>query len=38
VGQRAYYATRALSQRGLKVRNLSGGYASYRVQQAIDKH
>jgi NADPH-dependent 2,4-dienoyl-CoA reductase/sulfur reductase-like enzyme/rhodanese-related sulfurtransferase len=37
VGQRAYYATRALSQRGLNVRNLSGGYASYQAQRAADK-
>jgi NADPH-dependent 2,4-dienoyl-CoA reductase/sulfur reductase-like enzyme/rhodanese-related sulfurtransferase len=29
VGQRAYYATRALVQRGHKVRNLSGGFATY---------
>lgn len=28
VGQRAYYATRALLQRGRRVRNLSGGLAS----------
>lgn len=33
VGQRAYYATRALSQRGLEVRNLSGGYATYQMQR-----
>lgn len=30
VGQRAYNATRALLQRGHRVRNLSGGWASYR--------
>jgi NADPH-dependent 2,4-dienoyl-CoA reductase/sulfur reductase-like enzyme/rhodanese-related sulfurtransferase len=30
VGQRAYYATRALRQRGLSVRNLSGGYDTYK--------
>jgi len=29
VGQRAYYATRALVQRGVRVRNLSGGYQTY---------
>jgi NADPH-dependent 2,4-dienoyl-CoA reductase/sulfur reductase-like enzyme/rhodanese-related sulfurtransferase len=34
VGQRAYYATRTLSQRGLEVRNLSGGYASYQAHRA----
>ena len=31
VGQRAYYACRLLTQRGFKVRNLSGGYESYRA-------
>ena len=31
VGQRAYYACRFLSQHGFKVRNLSGGYESYRA-------
>jgi rhodanese-related sulfurtransferase len=31
VGQRAYYACRILSQRGLHTRNLSGGYSTYRV-------
>jgi len=30
VGQRAYYAARALSQYGFKVRNLSGGYRTYK--------
>ena len=30
VGQRAYYATRALLQRGRKIRNLSGGFRSWR--------
>ena len=29
VGQRAYYATRFLTQRGYRVRNLSGGYTTY---------
>jgi NADPH-dependent 2,4-dienoyl-CoA reductase/sulfur reductase-like enzyme/rhodanese-related sulfurtransferase len=29
VGQRAYYATRFLAQRGYRVRNLSGGYTTY---------
>jgi len=32
VGQRAYYACRLLSQHGFKVRNLSGGYESYRAR------
>ncbi len=31
IGQRSYYAYRLLSQRGFKVRSLSGGYDSYRV-------
>jgi len=30
VGQRAYYATRALRLNGLDARNLSGGYQTYR--------
>ncbi len=29
VGQRAYYATRLLLQRGFRVRNLPGGYETY---------
>jgi NADPH-dependent 2,4-dienoyl-CoA reductase/sulfur reductase-like enzyme/rhodanese-related sulfurtransferase len=29
VGQRAYYATRFLLQRGYRARNLSGGYTTY---------
>lgn len=29
VGQRAYYATRALLQRGIPVRNVSGGFQTY---------
>lgn len=31
VGQRAYYACRILAQHGFRVRNLSGGYNTYRV-------
>jgi len=31
VGQRAYYATRFLTQRGYRARNLSGGYTTYRA-------
>ena len=31
VGQRAYYACRILTQHGLRARNLSGGYTTYRV-------
>jgi rhodanese-related sulfurtransferase len=34
VGQRAYYATRALLQRGFRVKNLSGGMATWRAFQA----
>ncbi|MGB7266244.1 MAG: FAD-dependent oxidoreductase [Terracidiphilus sp.] len=31
VGQRAYYACRILAQHGFRVRNLSGGYNTYRA-------
>jgi NADPH-dependent 2,4-dienoyl-CoA reductase/sulfur reductase-like enzyme/rhodanese-related sulfurtransferase len=31
VGQRAYYACRLLSQHGFRVKNLSGGYHTYRA-------
>jgi rhodanese-related sulfurtransferase len=31
VGQRAYYACRLLSQYGFRVKNLSGGYHTYRA-------
>jgi len=31
VGQRAYYACRLLGQHGFRVRNLSGGYHTYRA-------
>jgi len=34
VGQRAYYATRALVQRGHRVRNLSGGIETWHAVQA----
>ena len=34
VGQRAYYATRFLRQRGYRAQNLSGGYATYKALQA----
>jgi rhodanese-related sulfurtransferase len=33
-GQRAYYATRALLQRGHLVRNLTGGYETYLAHKA----
>jgi rhodanese-related sulfurtransferase len=35
VGQRAYYATRFLAQRGHAAANLSGGYATYRALSAV---
>jgi NADPH-dependent 2,4-dienoyl-CoA reductase/sulfur reductase-like enzyme/rhodanese-related sulfurtransferase len=35
VGQRAYYATRFLAQRGYRAANLSGGYATYRALRAV---
>jgi rhodanese-related sulfurtransferase len=31
VGQRGYLATRILSQNGFQVRNLSGGFSTYRL-------
>lgn len=31
VGQRSYYACRILAQHGLRARNLSGGFSTYRV-------
>ena len=31
VGQRAYYATRFLTQHGYRARNLSGGYTTYKA-------
>jgi NADPH-dependent 2,4-dienoyl-CoA reductase/sulfur reductase-like enzyme/rhodanese-related sulfurtransferase len=34
VGQRAYYATRFLSQHGYRARNLSGGFTTYRALAA----
>ena len=34
VGQRAYYATRFLAQHGFRVRNLSGGFSTYRAMRA----
>ncbi|MCC6766533.1 MAG: FAD-dependent oxidoreductase [Deltaproteobacteria bacterium] len=35
VGQRAYYATRFLLQRGYEAANLSGGYATYLALHAV---
>lgn len=37
VGQRAYYATRALLQRGHRVKNLSGGIQTYRASRAANR-
>lgn len=34
VGQRSYYAARALSQYGFKAKNISGGYKTYQLHQA----
>ncbi len=34
VGQRAYYATRFLAQRGYRARNLPGGYTTYEALKA----
>ncbi|HEY7217573.1 MAG TPA: FAD-dependent oxidoreductase [Candidatus Binatia bacterium] len=35
VGQRAYFATRFLTQRGYRSRNLSGGYATYKALRVV---
>ena len=35
VGQRAYYATRLLMQHGKQVRNLPGGYTTYKTFEAV---
>jgi NADPH-dependent 2,4-dienoyl-CoA reductase/sulfur reductase-like enzyme/rhodanese-related sulfurtransferase len=35
VGQRSYYATRILKQNGFLVRNISGGFTSFRHQSMI---
>jgi len=37
VGQRAYYACRLLMQNGFRVRNLSGGYQSYRAWYPLEE-
>ncbi|MGE5820830.1 MAG: FAD-dependent oxidoreductase [Deltaproteobacteria bacterium] len=34
VGQRSYYATRFLTQHGYRMRNLSGGYTTYKMLKA----
>ena len=36
VGQRAYYATRALLQNGYRVKNLAGGFRTYQLIHASD--
>jgi rhodanese-related sulfurtransferase len=36
VGQRSYYAVRALSQYGYDIKNLSGGYMAYTMKAAPD--
>jgi NADPH-dependent 2,4-dienoyl-CoA reductase/sulfur reductase-like enzyme/rhodanese-related sulfurtransferase len=36
-GQRSYYATRVLDQRGFRVRNLPGGYATFRAFEAAKR-
>ena len=38
VGQRSYYAARALAQHGFKVRNLSGGYKVYVLGESLRRH
>ncbi len=38
VGRRSYFACRLLSQRGFHVRNLSGGYHSYRAWYPDERH
>ena len=34
VGQRSYYAARALSQYGFQAKNLSGGFKTYLLHEA----
>jgi NADPH-dependent 2,4-dienoyl-CoA reductase/sulfur reductase-like enzyme/rhodanese-related sulfurtransferase len=34
VGQRSYYVTRFLTQHGYRIRNLSGGYTTYKMLKA----
>lgn len=38
VGQRSYYAARALSQYGYDVKSLSGGYLTYKSKSDLDKN
>ncbi len=37
VGQRSYYASRALTQYGFNVKNISGGFKAYQLHQAAKK-
>jgi len=37
IGQRSYYASRVLKQRGFCVKNLSGGMRSYQMQPAAER-
>ncbi len=37
VGQRSYYAARALTQHGFNVRNISGGFKAYQLHQATKR-
>jgi rhodanese-related sulfurtransferase len=34
VGQTSYYAVRLLQQHGFKVRNLAGGFTSYKMEES----
>jgi rhodanese-related sulfurtransferase len=35
VGQRSYYAARALSQYGFNVKNISGGFKTYLLHESV---
>jgi NADPH-dependent 2,4-dienoyl-CoA reductase/sulfur reductase-like enzyme/rhodanese-related sulfurtransferase len=37
VGQRSYYALRALSQHGIRIKTLSGGYRTYALRKALQR-
>ena len=37
VGQRSYYATRLLAQNGFNIKNISGGFKSYKMRKALEK-
>ena len=36
VGQRSYYASRALSQYGYDINNLSGGFKTFTLKEALE--